>query len=78
VTWLVDGEAREGVDYRLEELLPFWQHVSEQDWRLCELAQQGVGSTAYRPGPLSRLREYNLLAFLRWYLRKMAPVSTRS
>jgi Rieske 2Fe-2S family protein len=71
VTWLVDGRAREGEDYQLDELLPFWQRVSEQDWRLCELAQQGVSSTAYRPGPLSRLREYNLLAFFRWYLRRM-------
>ncbi len=33
--------------------------------------QRGVNSTAYRPGPLSQKREYNLDAFLRWYLRQL-------
>jgi len=68
VTWLVRDDAREGVDYQLGELLPFWQLTSEQDWELCERVQRGVMSTAYRPGPLSRTREYNLDAFVHWYL----------
>jgi len=68
VTWLVRDDAREDVDYQLGELLPFWQLTSEQDWELCERVQRGVMSTAYRPGPLSRTREYNLDAFVRWYL----------
>lgn len=71
VTWLVDQDAVEGVDYQLDRVLPFWQRTSEQDWRLCELAQRGVDSIAYRPGPLSPTREYNLEAFLRWYCRRM-------
>jgi len=71
VTWLVHTHAREGVDYKLEKLMPFWQLTSEQDWRLCERVQRGVNSTAYKPGPLSQSREYNLEAFLRWYLRQL-------
>jgi Rieske 2Fe-2S family protein len=71
VIWLIRADAREGSDYTLETLLPFWQVTSEQDWALCERVQRGVGSSAYRPGPLSRLREYNLDAFIRWYVRQL-------
>ena len=71
VTWLVDAQAQEGIDYELERLMPFWQFTSEQDWELCARVQRGVNSTAYRPGPLSQKREYNLDAFLRWYLRQL-------
>lgn len=71
VTWLVDAAAVQGVDYQLEELLPFWQLTSEQDWELCARVQRGVNSRAYRPGPLSQTREYNLEAFLRWYVRQL-------
>jgi Rieske 2Fe-2S family protein len=68
VTWLVDGAAQPHTDYSLERLLAFWKLTSEQDWRLCERAARGVASSAYRPGPLSREREYNVDAFIRWYL----------
>jgi Rieske 2Fe-2S family protein len=72
ITWLVSETAQEGIDYELSDLLPFWQLTSEQDWELCERVQRGVGSSAYQPGPLSRDREYNLEAFLCWYLRQLA------
>jgi Rieske 2Fe-2S family protein len=72
VTWLVDRDACEGHDYHLEQLLPFWQQTSEQDWQLCDMVQRGVDSTAYRPGPLSKLWEYNVEAFIAWYLRRMS------
>jgi Rieske 2Fe-2S family protein len=71
VTWLVHEDAQEGKDYQLDKLLPFWQLTSEQDWELCERVQWGVSCSAYRPGPLSQTREYNLDAFLRWYLRQL-------
>jgi len=72
LTWLVAGDAREDVDYRLDDLTAFWRLTSEQDWELCERVQRGVRSTAYRPGPLSQTREYNLEAFLRWYVRQLS------
>ena len=71
VYWLVDRAAREGVDYEFDRLLPFWQLTSEQDWHLCEMVQRGIESSGYRPGPLSALWEYNVRAFLEWYLRKI-------
>ena len=74
VIWVVDRDAEEGRDYRLEELTPFWQLTSEQDWRICEAQQRGVRSRAYAPGPLSEYKEYNVDAFLRWYLQQLATV----
>ena len=75
VVWLVDRDAVEGRDYRLDQLLPFWQLTSEQDWALCRRAQQGVSSRAYRPGPLSTYKEWNLEAFIRWYLDRLTASS---
>ena len=54
-----------------------WNHsscdhvVSEQDWELCEFAQTGISSCAYRPGPYSTHKEYNVAAFVRWYLEAL-------
>jgi glycine betaine catabolism A len=72
VYWLVDDGAVEGRDYSLERLLPFWQLTSEQDWSLCERNHAGVRSPAYLPGPYSPAREYNVAAFVEWYLERLA------
>jgi Rieske 2Fe-2S family protein len=71
VTWLVDELAVEGRDYRVEDITPFWQLTSEQDWELCELAQKGVSSSHYTPGPFSTYKEYNVDAFVRWCLQRI-------
>lgn len=75
VTWLVDKEAEEGRDYRLDELLPFWQLTSEQDWEICERQQRGINSSVYTPGPYSTYKEYNVDGFVRWYLKKLAATN---
>ena len=69
--WLVQEDAREGDDYALERLLPFWQLTNEQDWEICKWQQKGIDSIAYEPGPLSRRKEYNVDAFIRWYLKEV-------
>lgn len=71
VLWLVDRDAIEGRDYHLDKLMPFWQLTSEQDWHLCAMVQRGVDSAAFRPGPFSKLWEYNVQAFVDWYLRQL-------
>jgi len=71
VWWLVDENAVEGRDYDLAKLMPFWQLTSEQDWVICERQQRGVNSTAYLPGPYSTYKEYNVDAFVRWYLNQL-------
>ena len=43
-------------------------HLQRQDWALCENAQAGMRSTAWKPGPYSEL-ESQLAAFDRHYLR---------
>lgn len=72
VIWLVAEGAVEGKDYKLEDIMPFWQLTSEQDWKICELAQKGVSSQAYLPGPYSTYKEYNVEGFVKWYLRKIS------
>lgn len=71
VTWLVNKDAVEGVDYELDRLMPFWQLTSEQDWRLCERNQAGVLDSAYEPGPYSPDLERNVIAFVDWYLTQL-------
>jgi len=71
VSWLVDARAVEGRDYQLADLLPFWQLTSEQDWEICERQQRGINSSAYRPGPYSPYKEYNVDSFVRWYLKSL-------
>jgi Rieske 2Fe-2S family protein len=71
VTWLVHQDAVEGRDYKLDELLPFWQLTSEQDWKICRNQQTGVNGTACTPGPYSTTKEYNVDAFVRWYLKML-------
>ncbi|MBM3846296.1 MAG: aromatic ring-hydroxylating dioxygenase subunit alpha [Verrucomicrobia bacterium] len=71
VWWLVDAKAVEGRDYELSKLMPFWQLTSEQDWEICERQQKGINSSAYRPGPYSPYKDYNVDAFVRWYLQSI-------
>ena len=69
--WLVHEGAVEGKDYDLEKMLPFWHLTNEQDWDICKWQQKGVDSVGYEPGPLSTRKEYNVDAFIRWYLQQM-------
>jgi glycine betaine catabolism A len=69
--WLVHEDAVEGRDYDLEKMLPFWALTNEQDWEICKWQQKGVDSIGYEPGPLSTRKEYNVDAFIRWYLQQM-------
>ena len=68
---LVHEDAVAGKDYQPETLLPFWQRTSEQDWSLCQQVQLGLRSSQYRPGPLSPTKEYNVIAFHKWYERQL-------
>ncbi len=70
--WLVHEDAVEGVDYHLEDLLPFWRLTNEQDWELCARAQRGIRSSRYTPGPLSTYKEYNVEGFQKWVLAELA------
>ncbi len=60
--------ARPGFDP--EPAWAFWDQVNRQDWRVCELSQQGVLSRAYEPAPYSNL-ESMVAAFDRHYRERL-------
>jgi glycine betaine catabolism A len=69
-TWLVHEDAVEGIDYDPETLTHVWTATNEQDAALCALAQQGVSTPGYEPGPYSA-SEYQVDAFVTWYVQRM-------
>jgi Rieske 2Fe-2S family protein len=69
-TWLVHPDAEEGVDYDRDTLLKIWTATNEQDAELVALAQQGVGSPAYEPGPYAPT-EGDVEAFCNWYITRL-------
>lgn len=70
LTWLVDGNAKEGVDYSVERLTDFWRITGEQDWALCENNFRGVESSHYQPGPYAPV-ESEVARFVEWYLDRL-------
>ncbi|GAB90911.1 aromatic ring-hydroxylating oxygenase subunit alpha [Gordonia rhizosphera] len=66
-TWLVHRDAVEGVDYDLDRLTGVWEATNQQDADLVALAQQGISSPAYVPGPYGP-SEFQVEAFVNWYI----------
>jgi Rieske 2Fe-2S family protein len=56
--------------YNPDDAIEFWDMTNKQDWHVCELSQQGIGSRAYQPGPYSP-RESIPAAWDREYLRHL-------
>jgi glycine betaine catabolism A len=54
-------------DFSERDIVEFWDTTNRQDWWVCEQAQAGISSRAYRPGPYSN-REDLLYAFDRFIL----------
>jgi phenylpropionate dioxygenase-like ring-hydroxylating dioxygenase large terminal subunit len=69
--WLVAGDAQEGRDYDLPELIALWDTTNSQDTFLCEILQQGVASRRFQPGPNSYDREPGVRDFRLTYLAMM-------
>jgi stachydrine N-demethylase len=70
-TWLVPGDAVEGIDYDREALTSVWNATNNQDKILVERTQRGVNSPAYRPGPYSLVEEEGVIQFIDWYASAM-------
>lgn len=70
INWLVDRNAREGIDFDVERVTAFWTATAEQDRKICEDNQAGVNSRRYRPGPYSTV-EAEVEKFVRWYLAQI-------
>jgi Rieske 2Fe-2S family protein len=48
--WFFEPETMEKPGFDHTDAVEFWDLVNRQDWHVCELAQQGVGSAGYTPG----------------------------
>lgn len=73
--WLVDKDAQAGIDFDVEQVEAVWRATAEQDWKLCELNQQGVSSHAYRPGPYTIL-EWGCDHFDQWCVEQLRSSQT--
>ncbi|MGN7869383.1 aromatic ring-hydroxylating oxygenase subunit alpha [Paracoccus sp. 22332] len=69
--WLVNKDAREGEDYDLDRLTEVWIATNQQDADLVTIAQQGVSSVAYQPGPLSQFCETAVDRNIAWYVERL-------
>jgi Rieske 2Fe-2S family protein len=69
--WLVHKDAEEGIDYDVDHLTAVWRATNQQDADLVALAQKGVESAGYIPGPYSRFTERALDEFATWYVERM-------
>ncbi len=71
--WLFreDVLSREGFDPA--RAVAFWDETNRQDWRVTELAQAGIASSAYRSGPYSN-REDQLWEIDRFILTRLGGV----
>jgi phenylpropionate dioxygenase-like ring-hydroxylating dioxygenase large terminal subunit len=68
--WLVHPDEKARTTFDLSDVTRFWDMTNRQDWHVCELAQAGISSRGYRPGPYSN-REDLLHAFDRFVLRTL-------
>lgn len=72
ITWLVNGDAGEGVDYDKASLTWLWDVTTQADKRIIEYNAEGVNSRFYQPGPYSVMEEYTW-KFMSWYLKAIKP-----
>jgi Rieske 2Fe-2S family protein len=58
-------------DFAPEPVVELWDLISRQDWEICQRAQTGVGSRAYRRGGVYPRKDRFLFAFNEHYRREM-------
>ncbi|WP_153102063.1 aromatic ring-hydroxylating oxygenase subunit alpha [Paraburkholderia hayleyella] len=75
--WLVHREAKEGIDYDVENLMAVWNATNDQDRVLVEYSQRGVSGSAYEPGPYSPYTEGLVEKFSSWYISRLAAYLER-
>jgi Rieske 2Fe-2S family protein len=59
-------------DFDPQSAIEFWDLTNRQDWELSQLAQEGISSRGYRPGPYSN-REELLQALDRFVRERTGP-----
>ncbi len=69
--WLFDPETMSRPDFDPSDAVELLDLVNRQDWEVCELAQQGVTSRAYRHGGNYAPDEHHLRGFVDYVLEKL-------
>ncbi|MEX2124028.1 MAG: aromatic ring-hydroxylating dioxygenase subunit alpha [Woeseia sp.] len=70
VTWFVRGDAVEGKDYDVGELMWLWDVTTYADERIIVNNWRGVNSRYYHPGPFSRMERMEN-RYVEWILQKL-------
>ncbi len=70
ITWFVRGDAEEGKDYDVDELVWLWDITTHADKEIIVNNSKGVHSRYYKPGPLSDMEDLQQ-DFIDWYIREM-------
>ena len=70
VIWLVRGDAEEGVDYQLEELIWLWDVTTQADKQIIANNSRGVHSKYYEPGPFSHMEAMEQ-RYVDWILQEL-------
>lgn len=68
--WYFHAQEISKPDFDGDDAVEFWDVTNREDWAISELAQKGISSRAYRPGPYSP-REGLPRAFDQWYLEQL-------
>ena len=53
--WHFDPAEIARPDFVFRDAVDFWELTNREDWHISELAQAGISSRAYQPGPYSGL-----------------------
>jgi phenylpropionate dioxygenase-like ring-hydroxylating dioxygenase large terminal subunit len=71
IYWLVRGDAVEGTDYDVEELVWLWDITTESDKEIIVNNWKGVNSRYYKPGPFSKM-ERNESRYVEWIVSELS------
>ncbi len=70
IYWLVRGDAEEGKDYKVDELMWLWDITTESDKEIIVNNSKGVHSKYYEPGPFSGMEEAERV-YIEWLLAEL-------
>ncbi len=71
IYWFVRGDAVEGKDYDVDELIWLWDVTTQADKSIIVNNWKGVNSRYYRPGPFSR-QERMEQRYVEWILQQLS------
>ena len=70
ISWLVRGDAEEGVDYDVEKLTWLWDVTTQADKTIVANNAKGVHSMFYEPGPFSAMERAER-GYVDWILQQL-------